>query len=117
MIHLVIKFAVTAGIVVAVSEIAKRSTIFGALVASLPLTSILALIWLYNDTQELSKISDLSFSIFWMVLPSLVFFLLLPAFIRLGLGFYSSLISASLCMAVVYYGFTQILSYFNIKLF
>ena len=117
MVQLVIKFALTAGIVVAVSEIAKRSTVFGALVASLPLTSILALVWLYNDTQELSKISDLSFSIFWMVLPSLAFFLLLPAFIRLGLGFYASLLAASLCMAAAYYGFTQLLSYFDIKLF
>lgn len=117
MMHLFIKFALTAGIVVAVSEIAKRSTIFGALVASLPLTSILALAWLYNDTQDITKISDLSFSIFWMVLPSLAFFLLLPAFIRLGLGFYAALFSASLCMAVAYFGFTQFLSYFDIKLF
>lgn len=115
--HVIIKFAVTAAIIVAVSEIAKRSTVFGALVASLPMTSMLALIWLYNDTQDLTKISDLSLSVFWMVLPSLAFFLLLPAFIRLGLGFYTALLSASLCMAATYYVFTKFITLFSAKIF
>ena len=74
-----------------VSEAAKRSTLFGALIASLPLTSILAMVWLYIDTGDTEKIARLSAGVFWLVLPSLVLFLSLPVLLRSGLGFYPSM--------------------------
>ena len=66
------KVAITALLVVAISEIAKRSSLMGALLASLPLTSILAFIWLYLETGSGEKVAALSASILWLVLPSLV---------------------------------------------
>ncbi len=87
----VIKIALSALLIVAISEIAKRYSLLAALIASLPVVSILALTWLYVETSDVARISELSRQIFWLVIPSLAFFLLLPVFIKLGLGFWLSL--------------------------
>jgi hypothetical protein len=89
--YYVLKFVISALVIVLVSEIAKRSSGFAALIASLPLTSLLAIIWLHIDGSESMQIAVLSGQIFWLVLPSLVFFLVLPLLLKHGLGFWSSL--------------------------
>lgn len=99
MLYVTIKVLLTSVLVVAVSEAAKRSALFGALIASLPLTSILAMLWLYVDTGDTEKIARLSTGVFWLVLPSLVLFLSLPVLLRAGLGFYPSL-SASIGLTI-----------------
>ena len=71
MTYTILKFAISAAILVAVSEISKRSSFIGGLLVSLPLTSLLAMMWLWHDTHDSAKISALSTSIFWLVLPSL----------------------------------------------
>ena len=91
MFYYIIKFFVSALIVVLISEIAKRHSGFAALVASLPLTSLLAMIWMHVDGVESVQIAELSRQVFWLVLPSLFFFLLFPALIKQGLGFWPSL--------------------------
>ena len=70
----IIKILVTAIIVVSVSELSKRYQTAGAILASLPMTTILALIWLYYDTQDKIKVADLAGEVLVMVIPSLVFF-------------------------------------------
>jgi hypothetical protein len=75
MLYTAIKVLLTAVLVVAISEAAKRSTLLGGILASLPLTSLLAFIWLYGETGDTGKIASLSVSIFWYVLPSLVLFI------------------------------------------
>jgi hypothetical protein len=72
------KVAVTVTIVVAVSEIARRSSFWGAILASLPLTSLLAFVWLYVETGNALSVATLSQSIFWLILPSLPLFIVLP---------------------------------------
>lgn len=102
MLYLVLKFAISAAVVVAVSEIARRSSLFGALVASLPLTSLLAFVWLYRDTGSTEQIAALSASIFWLVLPSLLLFVSLSVLLRGGLGFWASLLLSSAATAAAY---------------
>ncbi len=87
MTQYVVKVLITAALIVAVSEVSKRSTFLGGLLASLPLVSFLALLWLYLDTKDTAKVAALSTSIFWMVLPSLVFFLALPALMKMKFSF------------------------------
>jgi hypothetical protein len=72
--RIILKVVITAVVVTGISEIAKRSNLFGALLASLPLTSLLAFIWLYIDNHEKEPVAKLSMDIFWMVIPSLAFF-------------------------------------------
>jgi hypothetical protein len=69
-------------LVLAISEIARRSSFAGALLASIPLVSVLAIIWLYVDTKDVAKVSALSTSVFWLVLPSLVLFVTLPVLLK-----------------------------------
>ncbi len=87
MTQYVVKVLITAALIVVVSEVSKRSTFLGGLLASLPLVSFLALLWLYLDTKDTAKVAALSTSIFWMVLPSLVFFLALPALMKMKFSF------------------------------
>jgi len=91
MLYLVIKAALSGIIVAAVSEIARRYPGWGGLVASLPLTSLLAMIWLFRDTKDAARVAELSSSTFWFILPSLPLFVALPYLIRSGIGFWMSM--------------------------
>ncbi|MDP2057278.1 MAG: DUF3147 family protein, partial [Thiobacillus sp.] len=86
-----LKIGLSALILVAIAEVAKRSTFWAAALASLPLTSLLAFVWLYLDTGDVQKVAALSSGIFWLVLPSLLLFVLLPVLLRNGMGFWPSL--------------------------
>lgn len=97
-----IKIALSAAVIVAVAEIAKRSSFWAAALASLPLTSLLAFVWLYLETGDIQKISALSQGIFWLVIPSLLLFILLPVMLRAGWGFWLSLAAASSATAIGY---------------
>jgi hypothetical protein len=85
------KVAVTSVVVVAVAEIGKRNSAWAAAIASLPLTSLLAFVWLYVETGDAARVSALAASIFWLVLPSLALFVLLPLLLRSGMTFWPSL--------------------------
>jgi len=98
----IVKCLVSGIIIAAVSEVAKRSPALGALVVSLPLVSLLAIIWLWRDTKDVERIADLAQSTFWYILPSLPMFLVLPAMLRVGVGFWTS-IGASCALTMVLY--------------
>lgn len=103
MLYATLKVLLTSILVVAVSETAKRSALFGAVIASIPLTSVLAMIWLYVDTGDTEKVARLAGGIFWLVLPSLVLFVSLPLLLRGGVEFYASLaISVGLTVAAYF---------------
>ncbi len=91
MLYYGVKVVVSALLIVAIAEIAKRSTGFAALVAAIPVTSLLAFVWLHMEASPPERIADLSTQIFWLVIPSLVLFLVLPTLLRHGLGFWTSL--------------------------
>lgn len=100
--YLVVK-ALLSGVIVAVaSEAARRSSLLGAVIVSLPLTSILAMIWLYRDTHDSGEVADLSWSILWVVVPSVVFFVALPLLLRSDVSFWVALVVASALTAVAY---------------
>ena len=91
MIYYLTKLFLSAAIIVVVSEVAKVHAGLGALIKSLPLVSILAMIWLYLDTKDVSKITELSVATFWLVIPTLPMFLALPWLLRRGWGFFPAL--------------------------
>jgi hypothetical protein len=102
MIYYIAKIMVSAGLVVAVSEAAKRSGFIGGLIASLPIVSLLAICWLYADTRDTQKVAALSWSIFWLVIPSLTFFAALGFLIGRKWMFGQSIAVALLVMAAGY---------------
>ena len=111
-----LKIGLSALILVAVAEVAKRSTFWAAALASLPLTSLLAFVWLYLDTGDVQKVASLAGGIFWLVLPSLLLFVLLPILMRLGWGFWLSLAVSSAATALAYVGMIRLLSLFGVRL-
>ncbi len=108
--YLFIKTIITAVVVVLVAEIAKRSSFLGGLIISIPLTSFLALMWLYWDTKDNQKVIDLSNATFLMLIPSLAFFIFLPILIRFNCPFYVSMASSALLTAGCYWLYVTILS-------
>ena len=92
MLYLIIKALLSGAIVAAVSEIARRYPGWGGLVASLPLTSLLAMIWLWRDSGDSERVAALSASTFWFILPSLPMFLVLPWLLRSGMAFWIALV-------------------------
>jgi len=112
-LYLVTKFAATALIVVVVSELAKRSTLAGAILASVPTVSVLAMIWIYVETRDVDRLAAFSTDIVWLVLPSLVLFGVLPLLLRLGFGFWWSLAAGLGATALAYWGSIQLMALFR----
>jgi hypothetical protein len=102
MLYLFIKAALSGIIVATISEIARRSPGLGGLVASLPLISILGILWLWRDTSDVARIADHAQATFWFVLPSLPMFLLLPIMLRHGFSFWLSLLAGCLLTMALY---------------
>lgn len=105
MAYLILKCLLSGVIVMAVSEIARRSPAFGALVASLPLVSLLGIIWLWRDTGDSERIAAHAEATFWYVIPSLPMFLALPWMLRHGVGFWIAILGACL-LTIALYGLT-----------
>ena len=109
MTYLILKAALSGIIVMAVSEIAKRSPAFGALVASLPLVSVLAIVWLWRDTGNSTRIANHAEATFWYVIPSLPMFLAFPYMLRHGVAFWLALAGACV-LTVALYGVTLLIA-------
>jgi hypothetical protein len=109
--RIVIKVVLTAILIVAISEVGKRSSFFGAILASIPLTSLLALTWLYLDTKSAEKPAQMSMDIFWAVIPSLVFFPLFTWLVRSNLAFPLSMLIAIAVTALAYVAFFSLIKH------
>ena len=116
MAYFLIKIAVSAVLVAAISEAGRRSGFWGAVLASLPVTSILAMVWLYRDTRDLQRIGSFSTGVFWLVLPSLVLFLALPLMLKAGWGFYPSLLAAMALTVAAYFGMSFLLRSLGVQI-
>jgi hypothetical protein len=116
MFYYALKLIVSALIIVAVSEIAKRNTGIGALLASLPLTTLLAIIWMQFEGSPTAQIAELVEQVFWLVLPSLLFFIIFPLLLKQGVGFWLSLFLATTSTATTYLVLLPILRRFGVNL-
>lgn len=106
MLYLAIKAALSGVIVAIVSEVAKRYPGFGALIASLPLVSVLGMMWLWHDKPDVPNMAAHVEATFWFVLPSLPMFLLMPALLRHGVSFWASLTLGCALTVALYLGMT-----------
>ncbi len=102
MLYLALK-AIISGLLIAVaSTLAKRYPGFGALIASLPLVSVLGMIWLWHDKPDAENMAAHAAATFWYVLPSLPMFLIIPLLLRHGISFWLALI-AGCCVTIALY--------------
>ena len=89
-------------VIVTASELAKRSVVFGALVISLPLASIMSMTWLYNDTKDTAQVADFAESILWLVIPAMLLFVILPYLLRRGWGFEAAMVVGIVATIIAY---------------
>jgi len=116
MTYYLIKTIITALIIVIVSEVAKRSTLIGALIISIPLTSLLAFIWLYFETKNYQKVIDLSYATILLTIPSFGFFLILPILLKMKQNFAISIIISIIGTSVLYFIFVFLLKKLGISI-
>ncbi|KPQ29237.1 MAG: hypothetical protein HLUCCX14_06860 [Marinobacter excellens HL-55] len=115
MTWLITKYAITAALVVLISEVAKRSDKLGALIAALPMVTVLAMVWMYVEQQPADKIANHAWYTFWYVLPTLPMFLLFP-FLLPRLGFWISLGMGALVTVVSFILLATVVRRFGIVL-
>ncbi len=106
MAYLLLKALLSGVIVAIVSEVAKRYPGFGGLIASLPLVSVLGMMWLWRDTSDPDRMAAHASATFWFVLPSLPMFLLIPALLKRGIGFWPALFAGCVLTIVLYAAMT-----------
>ena len=111
--YLILKTLISASIIVIVSEIAKKYTWSAAIIISIPLTSLLAFIWLYYDTKDVQKVIDLSLSTIVMTVPSIIFFIVLPIMLKFKHSFSFSILIAIVSTSVAYLLFIIIIKKLN----
>lgn len=102
------KILVSAIIIAFVSEISKRYTAVGGLIAAMPLTTLLTLFWLYYEKKDMVLLSNFTKAVFWGVFPSLLFFIPAMWLFKKGYNFYFTLF-----VSFVFYG---VGAYFHQKL-
>ena len=115
MLYYTFKLGLTLILIIAVTELAKRETLLGGLVASIPLISVIAMFWLYIDTRDVEKVSALSTSVFWLVIPSLALFISLPLLLKQGVNFYLSIAISIGITVICYWIMLSALNYFGFK--
>ena len=114
--YLLLKAAISGAIVATVSEVAKRYPGFGALIASLPLVSVLGMIWLWRDFPDPRNMASHAEATFWFVLPSLPMFLAIPALLRRGVDFWVALGLGCLLTVGLYVGMTLVAPRLGLRL-
>ena len=115
-LYYLLKVLISILLVIIITEISKRNSMYGGLLASLPIISILAFFWLYIDTKDIEKVISLAYSIFWLVLPSLILFISLPLLLKVGVSFYIS-IFISISLTIISYSLMLLLfNFLGIKL-
>jgi len=112
---IIIKYLLTAGVVVLVSEFAKRSDKLGGLVAALPMITFLTLIWLYVENQSTEKIANHAWYTFWYVVPTLPMFLAFP-FLLPRIGFWPTMGASVVITLVCFVLFALVVKRFGIEL-
>jgi hypothetical protein len=108
------KAILSAFVIIAVTEVNRRSSYLSAILISLPLVSLLAMIWMKIEGQSAQSIADHARGTFWFVLPSLPMFLILPRLLEAKWNFYVSLIFCCLVTAGLYWVMDQVLRRFGI---
>lgn len=116
MSYYITKLIITTLLIVLISEIAKRSSLMGGILAAIPLVSIIAMTWMYIDTNNTTKAVEFSNSIVWLITPSMTLFIVFPILIKKGLNFYPSMIISIVMTIVAYYSVIFVLKKFGVEL-
>jgi len=113
--YYITKLIITTFLIVLISEISKRSSLAGAILAAIPLVSILAMTWMYIDTSDSTKAVEFSQNIVWLIAPSMTLFIAFPLLIKKGVGFYPSMLISIVLTVFAYYSVIYLLEKFGVR--
>jgi uncharacterized membrane protein (GlpM family) len=114
---LLIKAVISGVLVAVIAEMSRRHSSIASLLAALPIVSLLAILWMYHDTRDVNQIATFSMGVFWYVLPSLIFFVLLPVLLRAAhLPFYAALLLAAAAAILGFLVMKAVLARFGVQL-
>lgn len=114
MLMYAVKVAVSVLLIVLVTEISKKDNLLASIVISIPWLSLIAIFWIYIESKDTVKVAAFSSGVFWMVIPSLLFFVLLPVLLKYRVNFYAALLMSTAAMTLVYFGMNAALKVFKI---
>ena len=116
MLGIVAKALLSGALIVTIAELGKRLPALGALVASLPLISVLGMILLWHARPDAENMAIHAQATFWYVLPSLPMFLLIPYLLRSGTSFWLALLAGCALTVALYLLMMQLGPRFGLKL-
>jgi len=111
---LLIKALISGGIIAIASETAKRFPLWGAVMLSVPLTSLLTAIWLQIETKDSLKIALFLENVFWAHIPTLAFFILCPIMLKNGMNFWAAMGLSLVITSGIFFVYSMILKHFGI---
>ncbi|RYZ83139.1 MAG: DUF3147 family protein [Proteobacteria bacterium] len=111
---IIIKVLVTSLIIVGASELSKRWSFASTLLLALPLTSLLTLLWVFFETKDAGKVSQISWGVFWLVPPSLIFFPVLSLSLDRGISFPMALVFGAVAALITYIIYAKLLGYLGV---
>ena len=115
--NLLVKAVISGVLVAVILEISRRNVTLAALLGALPIVSLLAILWMYHDTHNVNQIATFSMGVFWYVLPSLIFFVLLPVLLRAAhLPFYVALLLSAAATILGFFVMKAIVARFGVQL-
>lgn len=114
---LLVKTAVSGLIIALASTLAKKYPLWGAVLVSIPITSLLTALWLHIETGDNQKIAAFLGNVFWAHLPTLVFFIITPYLLRAGHGFWLALVVGLAATTVTFFVYARILREFGINIY
>ncbi|MBU6234251.1 MAG: DUF3147 family protein [Alphaproteobacteria bacterium] len=113
---LVVKAVVSGLLIALASEMAKRSPLWGSVLVSIPLTSLLTAMWIHIESADLERNAVFLRNVFWAHLPTLTFFILCPIMLRQGINFWVSIFFSLAVTAAVFFAYAAILRHFGIRI-
>ncbi len=116
MVYLLIKAAISGVLIAIISEVARRQPGWGGLLASLPLTSVLAMMWLWRDTGDADKVAAQAIATFWFFLPSVPMFLVIPLLLRSGVGFWVTMLLSCALTILLYAAMAAVSATLGVRL-
>lgn len=115
MIRFIIKVVLTSILIAVISEIGKRNSVMAAIYASLPLTTLLAMVWLYLDSSDVHKTASLSWNVLIAVVPGCVFLAAFPILVRYGLNFWVSMLVSIVLTTIAYWIYFAVIKHYGIN--
>ncbi|MEE2746884.1 MAG: DUF3147 family protein [Candidatus Thermoplasmatota archaeon] len=108
------KIVLTALIIFGVVQVSEQNKLMAAVLASIPIVSVLAMIWMNHEGQSSEEIVVFAKNIVWLIIPSLLLFIVMPVLMERGWEFYPALGAGLASTLIGYFLMTQVMEKYGL---